>query len=74
MTGKPRIQAEIRRIGVTDDLGNAALRMFAALQITQAKLPVIVLAALPDLQRAAAAWVELQEVELEPEAEGLPDP
>lgn len=74
MTGKAKIQAEMKRIAVTDQLGNAALRMFAAIQITQAKQPAVVLAALPDLQRAVEAWCELQEVELEPQSEGLPEP
>jgi|WetSurMetagenome_2_1015567.scaffolds.fasta_scaffold10651_7 hypothetical protein len=74
MTGKARIQAEMRWITVTDQLGNAALRLFAAIQITQTKQPGIVLAAVPDLQRAIEAWCELQEVELEPQCDGVPDP
>lgn len=76
MSQKAKIQSEIARLKVTSDLANAALRIFAAIQITQLKQPGIVMAALPDLQSAIEKWSDLQELELdelEPQSDGAPD-
>lgn len=63
------VKAELERFRAAEDIVNAAMLLFASVKVTAAHQPQMVLAMLPHLEKALAAWARLSEIEATPESE-----
>lgn len=68
-TVEQHVKAELARFRAAEDVVNAAMLLYAAVKVTAAQQPQMVVAALPLVETALGAWAKMSEIDAAPESE-----